>query len=183
MGFSNSWLAIKAPPEEVLAHLSLGFGAASETPGLPNDGAEISSASLPLGWFLLFLGTYDHPLAQPAAVRAFPHSWEVLACKIEEHVMASDASLYRLGELVWSVEHTAERGIYDLTVRGNPPDTFTPLKDRVIREQEQEGGQDADVDLVFGIPIVLAQQTCGFRHDLFKFEWGQPAFEELVRRR
>lgn len=181
MGFSNSWLAIRATAEEVLLHFKLAPGDKAEDARFPIDGAEISGAHLPQGWYLLFFDAYDHPLAQRKVLRSLPQYWEVVACKVEEHVMASDASLYKGGSLIWSVAHESEKGIYDLVVDGQLPDGFEELKNRTKEEQKREGGSQAEVDLIFDIPVLVAQQICGFRHDRFVFDWGSPDFVELCK--
>nr|WP_315469415.1 hypothetical protein [uncultured Undibacterium sp.] len=180
MGFSNSWIAVKTSVTTLQEELGLIETFESDDSGFPIQDADISRSVLPDGWVLLFFGRYDHPFSKPKLVKKLSTVGDVMLCKIEEHVMASMVSLYSSGELNWSIEHEAERGIFDLIVSGSPPDSFHKLWERIKAEQIQEGGEEADVDLVFDLPILLAQEICGFRHDYFKFVWGKPSFCKLV---
>jgi hypothetical protein len=46
----------------------------------------------------------------------------------------------------------------------------------LLKEQDSNGGIEADDDYVFDIPVELASMICGYRHDRWKFDWGQPSF-------
>jgi hypothetical protein len=94
--------------------------------------------------------------------------------------MASDARLYQGGEVIWALEHVAERGIFDMRVSGSPPEGFHQLWHETKEEQIDEGGDEADVDMLFDLPIKIAEKICHFRHDYFKFEWGSPVFYKLL---
>tara|TARA_B100001971_G_scaffold214453_1_gene252026 strand:+ start:70 stop:639 length:570 start_codon:yes stop_codon:yes gene_type:complete len=78
----------------------------------------------------------------------------------EEHVMYSEAALWKDGKEVWYMKHDSEQGIYHLDARGDLPESFEKIKKRTIKEQDEEGGEDAGVDYVIGIPTsVLADFT------------------------
>jgi len=47
------------------------------------------------------------------------------------------------------------------------------------RHRAFAGGEKADVDYVFDIPVELVTQLCGYRYDKWKFDWGQPVFTTL----
>jgi hypothetical protein len=93
--------------------------------------------------------------------------------------MASAALLYKNGRRVWTVTHESERGRYDLSVDGHPPDLFRDLRDSLLKQQDSAGGENADVDFVFDVPVQLAAELCGYRHDRWKFDWGEPVFSRL----
>jgi hypothetical protein len=57
------------------------------------------------------------------------------------------------------------KGIYDLDYRGETPDSFESLRNQIFKKQDEEGGDKADVDLVFDIPLLLASEFTGFKHD------------------
>lgn len=50
-----------------------------------------------------------------------------------------------------------------------------------MRDQQNEGGQDAAVDLVFDVPLLLAKELTGFKHDEQPtvFERAPTAFRDL----
>jgi hypothetical protein len=88
--------------------------------------------------------------------------------------MASGSLLFQNGTRIWNVVHKAEKGIYDLQIDGDPPETFSAFEFRQL--QDEAGGPTAEVDHIFDAPVELARRICGYRHDRWKFDWGQPSF-------
>jgi hypothetical protein len=174
LGYSISWIAFQGKGKDhVLPLLGLAdSGEADEANESP-----VSGAALPTGWFVVFFNDFFFPT--PERLAKFSVGDVVLACQVEEHMMASSSSLYQNGRHVWTVAHEAERGRYDLSVFGDPPAQFPELRDKLLKEQTDAGGENADVDYVFDIPLGLAAELCGYQHDLGKFDWGEPAFSRL----
>lgn len=79
--------------------------------------------------------------------------------------MSSSSALWRASAAVWSASHDAQDGIFNLVATGDLPSSFDPLRERKFREQESEGGLAANVDLIFEIPLLLAKELTGFKHD------------------
>jgi hypothetical protein len=50
-------------------------------------------------------------------------------------------------------------------VTGAAPEPLTEIRQRLEAEQQEEGGEDADVDLISDVPLELAKSLCGFKHD------------------
>ncbi|MDP2010931.1 MAG: hypothetical protein Q8K11_12210 [Phenylobacterium sp.] len=48
-------------------------------------------------------------------------------------------------------------------------------------DQAEEGGDEADVDLVFDVPQAMSGAICGWRPDMDKEDWGEIAFSRLRR--
>ena len=175
MGFSISWIGFKAEDkDEALRLLGLvdtgELDEANESP--------LSGAVLPTGWFIVFSNDFD--FATPKRLAELSLGRQVIACQVEEHVMVSAAYCYDDGEAVWWASHVSDSGRYDLTAEGALPDGFAALKDRLFKEQEAEGGAEADVDFVFDVPVEQALAICGYRYDQCTYEWGEPAFTELA---
>jgi hypothetical protein len=164
MGASLSWLAVSGrDPEAVLAALSLErSGETSENPA-----SAIACAALPDGWLLLWLGEFDSPHLAPERLEALSDGCRVVACQVEEHVMYSFASLHADGHEVWRVAHDAQEDAYHLDARGDLPAGFAGLLARHEAEQDAEGGEGAEVDVIFNVPLALAGSMTGYRHD----EW------------
>ena len=137
-----------------------------------------SGSSIP-GWYVVFLNKFDHPAASSASLGQLSGGGRVISARVEEHVMFSEASEFRDGRLVWSVTHDAQKGIFDLSATGNLPESFVEMRDRLQAQQQAEGGEAAEVDYIFDIPIVTAASVCGYQHDKWKFDWGEPKFTEL----
>jgi hypothetical protein len=53
----------------------------------------------------------------------------------------------------------------------------------MIAAQDGDGGAASIVDYIFDIPVMLAAELTGCRHDRSKFSWGTPHFTALERRR
>jgi hypothetical protein len=96
-----------------------------------------------------------------------------------EGVMFSAAYGYDRGNARWSVVHNAQEGISDLSVSGAPPTELERIRERLSKQQSDAGGDAADVDYIFDIPVELAATVCGYRHDQWKFDWGEPRFNVL----
>ena len=159
MGFSISWIGVQGLDRgEILERLELvDTGEADE-----QNRARLSWAQLPDGWTIIFSNRIDYAEANLAALSM---GGVAIGCDVEEHVMYCRARGYRDGVELWSVIHDSENGIYDLTAKGDLPAVFPALQARLIAEQDQEGGQDADVDLIFDIPTETAKAVCGYKHD------------------
>ena len=178
MGFSISWLAFKALSEmEVLKRTGFRdtgvYDEANESP--------FSLAELPTGWTILFANDFDYGSAEHLI--ALSAGAMIVACQAEEHVMFSAAHCCAEGRESWSVWHDCERGRYDLSVRGALPAELEPIRKRLIAKQDESGGARSNVDYTFDIPVELACELTGYRHDFSKFDWGQPHFTRLERDR
>jgi hypothetical protein len=89
----------------------------------------------------------------------------VVGCQFSDRVMASTCSAAREGQELWHVAHESDKDIYHLDVSGDPPAGFAEIRQRCVDEQYAEGGDEADVDLLFDAPLLLAKQMCGFKYD------------------
>ena len=153
MGASLSWFAVRGKtPEAVLQDF-----------GLKNVGKEyretpFCGGMLPSGWYLVIHGRHEFTNDE---VRRLSHGCEVIACFVEEHVMVSRAAGWKDGKPVWSVAHDAEQGDGHLEVEGSPPAGFPPIRDRLTRQQEEEGG----ADFIFNIPVDLAKELTAYSHE------------------
>jgi hypothetical protein len=178
MGFSISWLAFKGLSKaEVLKRTGFrdsgAYDEANESP--------FSLAELPTGWAILFsndfnYGSAEHLIGLSAAAT-------VLACQAEEHIMFSAAHCCADGRESWTLWRDSARGMYDLSTQGALPAEFEPIKKRLTSPQDASGGARSRVDYMFDIPVELAAELTGYRHDRWKFDWGQPHFKTLERDR
>jgi hypothetical protein len=176
MGYSISWIAFRhKTKDQVLEAARLVDTGESDE----DNEAPMAGATLPGDWYLVRLDDCFHPFVTPSALAKFSDGCQVLGCQIEEGTMASDAFFYDHGHRVWNVTHQSERGIYDLAIEGAPPEFFGALRERLIEQQDKEGGEAADVDFIFDIPIQLAAEICLYRHDNAYFDWGEPNFTRL----
>jgi len=162
MGFSISWMAFNGKSKlEVLANLRLADTGESDT----YYESMLCGAEIPGGWYLIHMNDCMHPFIDDAALEIYSQGCTLLGCQVEEHVMASASFEWKDGHQVWAVVHESEQGIYDLRVTGEPPTQTSALCAEATRAQDEEGGEEAGVDMIFDAPIDLAEMVCGFRHD------------------
>jgi hypothetical protein len=174
MGFAISWIAFRGKGKDDVPPL-LGLVDSGE-----HDEANespVSAAALPTGWYVVFFN--DYSFVTPERLVRLSAGCTVVACQVEEHVMASASYFYQDGRHIWTVDHQSDRGRYDLSVDGDPPALFSEVRDRLFREQDEGGGERSDVDFVFDVPLELAAELCGYKHDFWKFDRGEPIFTRL----
>ena len=174
MGFSISWIAVRhKTPDTVLEELSLKrTGEMSEYPEAP-----ICGRTLPEGWFMLVFGEIDHPLVTTQSFAAISKDCDAVICSIEEHVMLATSELWRNGEQIWRIEHDAQQSIDHIEVSGNLPSEYAVIVKEYAAQQENAGGKKADTDYFFEIPLQIAKNIVGFKHDESDFQ--DEGFEEF----
>lgn len=163
MGWSCSWVAVRGKePDTLLTALGLRLsGDREEIPESP-----WTCANLPGGWFLVFRSDHCEPENfKDAALKALSMDCELLRSSVEEHVMFCSTSYWARGNKVWEIAHDAQKGMHHLQSSGEPPPSFPGIRTKYFSEQEAEGGEKADVDLIFEIPLQVGVEFAGFRHD------------------
>lgn len=161
MGYAITWCAVREEAaDQLLSHL--GLSTTGETEEDPES--RFSTAKLTTGWRLIWSNKYACPLLTQG-LPAFLGGHEVVICQIEEHVMTSSAELWMSGSRKWWVSHEGEDGPKGLDTDGELPQCFTSIREKMEQAQRTEGGDDADVDYIFEIPLKVAQTLVGFKHD------------------
>lgn len=161
MGYSITWCAVReVAADKFLSHLGLSMtGESSDDPK-----SRFSTAKLSTGWRLVWSTRHDCPVLTKE-LAAFSREHEVLLCRVEEHVMASAAELWVGGGRKWSISHEGEDGPKGLDTDGELPECFASIRDEMQDAQRAVGGDNADVDYIFEIPLKIAQTLVGFKHD------------------
>jgi len=177
MGYSISWIAVRGRPKaEVLVSLGLrDTGESDEANESPASGTE-----LPTGWYVVFLSDLTHPFVAPATLQKLSEGCEVVGCQIEEHVMFSASFCYSNGRHDWRIIHESEKGLYNLELEGTVPSFVAEIHMAAQGEQDKEG-KAARADHIFEVPLRAAERLCGYRHDRWKFDWGEPRFTKLAK--
>ncbi len=162
MGFSIGWLATRGcDPQEVYAALGV------KATGVRQAALSARAMGGPVagGWHLVVMD-HRHDLVEDSIMRELSRSGEAVASSIEEHVMCSISTSWKGGQRQWAVVHDSEKGRQYLEVQGDVPKSFAALRAGKEEEQRLAGGDEADVDYIFDIPLDLAQELAGFRHDV-----------------
>ena len=159
MGFSHSWIAVQGlTSERALEALGMEVEEVRAPENMTADGLYLGVA--PNGWLIAL--TDRRANAFEGALGELAKFGPAVACQVNEHVMYSEARGYEAAAESWRVVYDCEEGPDALRVDGNPPPQLEEIRRKAEAEQETEGGEDADVDILFEIPARLACSICGF---------------------
>lgn len=162
MGFAISWCAVPESSAEGFLQ-RIGLIETGETEEIPES--LISVARLDTGWRLLWYNEYDCPFLGERERQEHSRHHDLLFCLVEEHCMASSAELWSAGSQKWWISHEGADGPKGLDFSGSLPDVFQKIKAEKEEMQRKEGGDQADVDYIFEIPLLVAKSLIGFKHD------------------
>ncbi len=79
--------------------------------------------------------------------------------------MFSSAEVWSKGQRKWSISHEGIDGPKGLTSEGELPESFAAIRAKLEQAQLEAGGDDADADYIFSIPLDVARSIVGFSHD------------------
>jgi hypothetical protein len=162
MGFSVTWVAVREESAQKLLE-KLALSPTGETEEFPES--LISSVKLDTGWRVIWYNKYGCPFLQPDKLRELSRDYDLLMCLVEEHVMASSSELWSSGKRVWWISHEGEDGPKGLSSEGALPECFDEIRNELEEAQRADGGEDAEVDYIFDIPLRVAKELVGFKHD------------------
>ncbi len=181
MGFSISWIAVQGKSKAaVLTELGLReSGKREPVPDWPVAGSQLSDR-----WYLLFLNDVLHPYTEHTSLSSLSNGCILIACQVEEHVMASAVFAYQDGIQQWDVTHESEKSAHHLSEHGQLPFVYASVKESLLAKQKSGDAANEGVDYVWDIPVTLAYEVVGYRHDAVKLKnGGEPTFCELVAAR
>lgn len=154
MGFAISWLAVRGNTESsVLA--SLGLEKTGKKEEIPESDW---STTRMRDWIVIWCNSCEPKRFSDAGSKL---NGEVIVCDVEEHVMFSSVAAFKDGTMSWRIAHDAQQANDHLLVEGRPPTSLG----RIQAEQFARVSEDREVDFIFEIPIRVAQELVGFRHD------------------
>ena len=161
--------------------------------GLRSTGEKTSFADqtwtgcrLPQDWFLVVEQGCEGPLVSPESLAALTTDREAVACSIEEHVMFSSAEFWRDGRRIWRIRHDAQKSTRHIATEGDLPAVYAEKLQHATTEQDAEDQERKEVDFFFEIPLEVAREIVGFKHDNVSPEIDVDAFtllESLSERR
>src|SRR5687767_11501011 len=102
MGYAGSWFAVRGKSREaVLADSGLrSTGKCEEIAESP-----VTGVALPGGWYAVVCSRINDRFTSGSFLRRLSRDCEVVACYVEEHVMASAAWGWVNGAEAWSIVH------------------------------------------------------------------------------
>jgi hypothetical protein len=172
MGFSHSFIAARGVERAALLE-QLALTETGETGDVDIALGGFGLSEFPDGWLIVACDEYN--LLDRAPLAALSQSGEIVAARLEEHVMASEAAGFANGQEVWRVAYTSEDDPDNLRVTGTPPVALARLRDAALAEQAADGEGGG---YLFETPLELATSLCGFA-----FGVSDGEFLELKRAR
>ncbi len=162
MGLSGSWIGFPNLAKERLLR-ELGLEETDETGDFFAVANPLSLGTMPNGALIIYSNDFDW--ADSHRLLEMPRLGLVVGCQFSDMVMGSYCSGAQDGQALWRVSHESDKGIYNLEMSGDLPAEFAGIRQRCIAEQDEEGGEEADVDLLFDAPLLLAKLLCGMKYD------------------
>ena len=98
-----------------------------------------------------------------------------LACAIEEHVNFASTELWQDGRRIWHVQHQGDEGPENISSDGQVPQRFHEL----LATVEPADSENLEGHFHMDIPLILAKEVAGFRHDESNRAFDGTPFEEL----
>ena len=161
MGFSISWLGFRGYQVKEAAAL---FG--GEVGGSSEDfDSPINAYLSEKNWAIIILGYCSFPNPPDSYLSVFSQGREMVVVHIEDHVMFARAEFWRDGKIIWRAWHSGDKNVRDLHTTGDLPASFETIRQQAFSKQDKEDAERPEVDFVFDIPLDLAAELTGFRHD------------------
>jgi hypothetical protein len=162
MGYSLSWLALKGTNTDAgLESIGLSRTGRVGEWGCPS----VIGQKLPDGWYLILAPDCDHPVVSDANLAVLSSDTEVIACRLEEHVMFSCAELWERGKKVWYMEHDAQQVRRHLKIDGRLPAAYDIFLSQAEELRDADDRGPREVDFYFEVPLETAKAIAGFKHD------------------
>jgi hypothetical protein len=117
--------------------------------------------NLPGGWVLVAADRCDHRILSPENLASLSAGCEAVACAIEEHVNFASSEFWIDGRRLWRVAHADDEGPENVSTEGSPPESFQQL----IATAEPWDSENMEGHFHFDIPLILAKDLAGYRHD------------------
>lgn len=176
MSFSLAWFAVQGIAKDDFLERS-GFHDTGEVDEYFEE--QHSGGDIPGGWYVIV--TSEIGLLEPARLAQWSAGGRLVAVVVHEGSSNSLATEWRDGAQVWSVSHDGSEGGDQLAVEGQLPEVFEELHQEAVAAQEESRKEGGEVDFVFDIPLDLAAEVTGFRHDEMGFDDDIPPFNALER--
>jgi hypothetical protein len=171
MGISLAWVAVKGlDMDTILSRLEL------EPTGRECDCLDVDVSAHPLPGDALLVTTMrcDHRIIEPDSMAKVSAGCQAIACAVEEHVNFSLCELWRDGRRIWQIQYVGCESPEEFTHEGELPPRFHEL----VAGGEPEDEEDSD-GFLMDVPLILAKELGGFRHDEFDPAFDAVPFQEL----
>lgn len=130
--------------------------------GLERPDPAWRAGEIPDGWFVVFAVRHPQPPEfDDRRLGELSGGAELILVTVEEHAAVSAVSGWRNGSRIWTAESDGQKGDDHLAASGDLPSAYPALRDalRPAADEDDAGGDP------FEIPLALASELTGFRHD------------------
>ena len=141
--------------------------------------AEHSAGELAGGWYVVVTAQAD--LLDPVRLAQWSAGCRLVAVVVHEDTATSFAMEWRDGRQVWSAFYDGSAEKKQLEVEGALPEIFEELWRDAVAVQAEAASEGADFHAGYDIPLDLAEDITGFRHDALGFDEDIPVFNVLER--
>lgn len=160
MGISLAWVAVKeGDADTILARL--GLERTGRHDGYPFNSRAPHAHPLAGGGLLVAALGCDHPIAGASSMASLSAGCEAVSCAIEEHVNYAACELWRDGARVWQVSYLGSEEPEEFSHEGALPARFYDL----LAHVEPEDSDNFEGYFLMDIPLILAKDFAGYRHD------------------
>lgn len=167
MGISLAWVAVKGlEPAAVLSRLGL----AATGRDCDDHFDDIAAHPLPDDALLVAARGCDHRVLRSHHVARLSIGCRVLSCAVEEHAGFASCALWEDGRRVWQVEYVGCEDPEEFYFEGELPQRFHVLHANAAPTDSD----DLDGYFLMDIPLMLAREWSGYRHDD-----ADPAFDAI----
>jgi hypothetical protein len=172
MSFSLAWFAVHGLDRDEFLEL-----AGYEDTGEPDEyfEAEHSGGELSGGWYVLVSAELDQ--FNPEVLADMSAGARLVAAVVHEGSMTSVATEWRDGRQVWAATHDGSEGGDTLEIEGEMPGSL----ERLLQEAKAAEAAEPGLDHVFDVPLKLAEEITGFRHDVMGFDPDAAPFTALEK--
>ena len=161
MGFNGCWVAVKDKSVKDLSVL-IGFEAVPES-SISHPMEVVHSAGEASGWGFVVTTDFEDRLLNEKLLRQLSSDTRLIVCMVCESTMCASSEFWASGQRVWSIAHDSQTGnLTHLDVEGERlPKSLENYRAKAIAKQ----GDDVDVDHMFDVPLYVAREMTGFKHD------------------
>ena len=187
MGFNMSWIFVdQIDLNDLYAALDV------KSTGKAADPYDLGTGRVPLaglkakdGWCAIF-GHYSFVLditigTEPPRLARLPAKSRAVSCVVLEHANISYASLWQ-GREIWQIHHQPTKEQPErLDFWGDLPPSFIGVWEATLQKQSESDARrkpgDWGVDYVFSVPLDVAAEITGYRHNR---AGGEEAYREVT---
>lgn len=160
MGVFVWWAGVSGKePGQVLEELGLERG----EPVRDYWSAPVVGASLPNGWFFVFINKEAPVWYEDEAVAGLSAGCRVVTFEGQETAMYAVARGYVDGRRIWGVEFDGDGGRTEVPFEGDVPPEFHSIHDE-IRRRRAEATDDNDRPSLYEVVVELGKALAGFRY-------------------